>query len=89
MLVVPMRMRLGMFWPFRRLWRRLRDLCDQESSGSLGDPINEDAEQRDLEEDKETNSEAKKDTFTVMKPCFLLLRGVSDAGKVRLELEVC
>jgi len=86
MLVAPVGLRFGKVGPLFGLRWWIRDLCDQEGSRSFSNTIDENAEERNLEEHEEANSKAEKHAFTVVEPDLLLLRGEADARKVGLEL---
>jgi len=86
MLVAPMGLRLGKVGPLFGLRWWIGDLCDQEGSRSFSNTIDENTEERDLEEYEETNAKSKKHAFAVVEPDLLLLRGEADARKVGLEL---
>lgn len=86
MLVVPVGLGLGKVGPLLGWRRRVGDLCDEEGSGSFGDAVDEDSEQRDLEEDEKADSEAEENALAVVEPGLFLLWAVADTGEVGLEL---
>lgn len=86
MLIAPVSLSLGKVGPLFRLRWWVCDLGDQEGSRSFSNAIDENTEERNLKENEETNSEAKKNAFAIVEPGLLLLRGEADAGKVGLEL---
>jgi hypothetical protein len=70
-------------------WRRgVSDLGDEVCSGSFCDSVDQDAKQRDSQEDVETNTEAKKQSFSVVKPLLFLRFRESDAREVWLKLRI-
>lgn len=68
--------------------RRIRYFRDQVRSRCLSDTIDENSEQRDLEEDVESHTETEEKTFPITEPTSLLLLGEANACEVRLELRV-
>ena len=88
MLVAPVSLGLCKVGPLFRLRWWVGDLCDEERSRRFSDAINENTEQRNLEEDKEANSEPEENTFAVVEPDLLLLRSVANAREVGLELRM-
>lgn len=59
MLVAPMGLRFGKVGPLFGLRWWIGDLCDQEGSRSFRDTVDENAEERDLEEHEEANSKSE------------------------------
>jgi hypothetical protein len=86
MLIAPVSLCFSKVGPLLGLRRWVCDLSDQEGSRSFSNAIDENTEERDLEENKETNSEAEQNAFAIVEPGLLLLRGKPDTGKVGLEL---
>ena len=68
-------------------WRwRVGDLGDQICRGRFANSIYQNAQQRDLEKDEKANTKSEEHSFAIAKPGFLLLWGISDTGKIRLQL---
>lgn len=86
MLVAPVCLRFGKVGPLLGLRRWVCDLCDQESSRRFSNAIDENAEERDLEEDEEANTKAKQDAFAIVEPDLLLLGSKANSGEVGFKL---
>lgn len=69
-----------------RRWGWICYFGDKVRGGRLGNTINENSEQRNLEEDVEADTEPEEKTFPIAEPTSLLLLGEADTCKVRLEL---
>jgi len=86
MFILPPHRILNELLPVRRRRRRLRDLGDQIRCRRLRDPVDQDAQEWDLEEDVEAEGEAEEEPLTVVEPEAFLFAGVVDAGEVWFEL---
>lgn len=69
-------------------WRwRLSDLGDQICRRRFRKAVNEDSNQRDLDEDVKSQAKAKQNTSTILEPQLLLILIVADTREVGFELE--
>lgn len=88
MLILPHDILLHERFRVLRRRRRLRDLGDEVGGRSLGDAVDQDADERDLEECEEGDREAVEDAFAVVEPGPLLRAAVMQAGEVGFELDL-
>lgn len=85
LVVPPHILLLELFGLLRRRWW-LGDLGNEVGGRSFSDAVDQHTQQRHLQEQEEGEGEAIEHTRAVVEPELLLLRGVSHAGKVRVEL---
>ena len=86
LLVLPFHLAFRKFLAVRRRWRRIGDLRDQISCRCFCDTVDQDSEQRDLEEDVEADAEAKQYTLPIMEPLLFLLFAEPYTREVGFEL---
>lgn len=87
MLVLPGNLTLGEALTFRWRWRRVCDLGDKVRCGGFGNAIHQHADEWDSQDNRESESEAEQDTFSVPEPPTFLLGGELDAPEVWFELD--
>lgn len=87
MLVLPSHVLSAKLVRLSKRRRRRGDLCDKVGGRGFGDAVNEDAQERYLENDEEGEGEAVEHALTVMEPELLLCGRVTDAREVGFELK--
>ena len=72
-------------------WRRrwVRNFSDQVRGGRFSNAVDQDSQERYLEEDVKSDTKAKEHPLTVMEPVFLLLFGELYPREVWLQLCNC
>lgn len=86
MLVRPPHLALGELICIRGTRRWVRDLRDQVRRRRFRDAVDQNPEERDLEEDVEADAEAEEEAFAVVEPEAFLRWGHTDAREVGFEL---
>lgn len=87
-LVFPVSLSLCVVFPFIGTRWRVCDFGDQEGGRGLCNAVDENTEQRNLQENEEAYAEAEQNTLAISEPRLLLRWRVSDSLEIGIQLRM-